>query len=174
MGVGREVRRAVQTFAQAVRTSKGEAAAYLQQLAGPARRRGLSEGDTFRVGADTADMWARFHDHGGAREILTSGWEAGSLKTMAGLPMHDHAPLSGVLQVADAVCHEFFPALWREYAAEDRERQIRLLQEEYATLAAVPLSASVDRIEELRVGLAQLGAEPDRELVRRYREDGQL
>ena len=172
MGIAREAKKAVKQFATSTGLDRRQAANELQRIALVAGRHGLSEGDTFRVGADAAKMLTMSGDHDVTRSILSSGWQAGSLRTMGGLPMHEHAPLEGVLAVADAVCAQFFPEEWAEYATGDRGRTIRLLQEERAALAAVPMSSTVDRIAELEQALAELGAEPDAELIQRARDEG--
>jgi hypothetical protein len=172
VGIAREAKKAVKQFATSTGMDKRRAAAELQAIAVVAARHGLSEGDTFRVGADSAKMLDTFADHEGTRDLLASGWQSGSLTTMGGLPMREHAPLEGVLGVADAVCAQFFSDEWAEYATGDRDRTIRLLQEEHAMLAAVPMSSTAARIAELEQALADLGAKPDPQLIQQARDEG--
>ncbi len=59
-------------------------------------------------------------------------------------------------------------------APADDERKVQDLQEEYASLMAIPLGSHADRITEIREELAALGHEPDDDLVRKVREHGGL
>lgn len=173
MGIARETKKAVKQFSASTGLDKRRAAGELQRIALVAGGHGVSEGDTVRVGSDTARMFDTVEaDHEAVRGVLTSGWEAGSLRTMSALPMNHFAPLEGVLAVADAVCAQFFPDQWAEYATEQKDRTIRLLQEEHASLAAVPTSSTVDHIAELEQALADLGAEPDTKLIEQARNEG--